>query len=115
VITLGRVAAVALSVSTFVFLFLHDSWRSDNLFLVPDLLLCLLLLVAAALPAKLAGPALLGAFAFASGVLATSVSSYAVDGRLGVASLFGAVAAAVVAGAVASAGRYAGPDRRDAR
>jgi len=115
VITLGRVAAVALSVSTFVFLFLHDSWRADNLFLVPDLLLCLLLLAAAALPAKLAGPALLGAFAFASGVLATSVASYAVEGRLGLPSLFGAVAAAMVAGAVARTGRYAGPDRQKVR
>ena len=114
-ITLGRIAAVALSVSTFVFLFLHDSWRSDNLFLVPDLVLCLLLLVAAALPAKLARPALLGAFAFASGVLATSVASYAVDGRLGVASLFGAVAAAMVAGAVASNRGDAVPDRGSVR
>lgn len=99
-LTIGRIAAVALGGGTFVFLFLHDSWRADNLFLVPDLLLCAALLAAAALPARLAPPGLLAAFGFAAGVLATSVASYAVDGRLGLASLIGAVSAAVMAAAL---------------
>lgn len=85
----ARIIAIGLSVSTFVFLFLHDSFRSDNLFLVPDLVLCAALVVAAALPAPYAAPALIGAFGLAGGVLAVSVSSYAVAGELGVASLLG--------------------------
>ncbi|MCA2217853.1 hypothetical protein [Jidongwangia harbinensis] len=93
VLTIGRLGAVAISVTTFGFLFLRDNWRADNLFLVPDLVLCAVLAVAAALPARAAAPALLGAYAFTAGVLATSVSSFAVDGRVGYASLAGLVAA----------------------
>jgi hypothetical protein len=93
----GRVAAAALSVSTFVFLFLHDSWRSDNQFLVPDLVLCAGLLVAAVLPARLARSALPVALGFSAGVFAVSVASYAVRDELGLPSLLGAVGAAVMA------------------
>ncbi|MDG4797416.1 hypothetical protein [Micromonospora sp. WMMD1082] len=106
VVTLGRVGAVALSAGTFLFLFLNDSWRRDNLFLVPDLILCVLLVVAASLPARHAVPALLFGFGLTAGVLVTSVSSYAVSGRLGLASLVGAVAAVALAGALT------GPHRR---
>jgi hypothetical protein len=101
VVTLGRVAALALSVGTFAFLFINDSWRSDNLFLVPDLILCVVLAVAAAMPARWAGSALLFAFALTAGVLMTSVASYAVDGRLGFASLLGAAVAVVFAAVMA--------------
>ncbi|MGH3877565.1 MAG: hypothetical protein ACRDSK_11085 [Actinophytocola sp.] len=97
----ARVAALALSAGTFVFLFLNDSWRADNLFLVPDLLLCAVLAVAALLPDRPAVPALIYAFGMAAGVLAASVASYAVDGRLGAASLFGAVVAVVMAALLA--------------
>lgn len=93
----GRTAAVALSVSTFVFLFLHDSWRSDNQFLVPDLILCAGLLVAAGLPERLAVAVLPVAFGFTAGVLAVSVASYAVRDELGLPSLLGAVGAVVMA------------------
>ncbi|GAA0907553.1 hypothetical protein GCM10009557_82400 [Virgisporangium ochraceum] len=90
-------AAVALSVSTFVFLFLHDSWRSDNPFLVPDLVLCAGLLVAAALPARLATAGLPVVLGFAAGVFAVSVASYAVRDELGLPSLLGSVGAVVMA------------------
>lgn len=93
IITVGRVVALVLSVSTFAFLFVNDSWRSDNLFLVPDLILCAALVVAAATPARWAGHALLFAFGLTAGVFMTSVTSYAIDGRLGIASLLGAVIA----------------------
>jgi hypothetical protein len=93
----GRVAAVALSVSTFVFLFLHDSWRSDNQFLVPDLILCAALLVAAGLPATWAVATLPTVFGFAGGVFAVSVASYAVRDEVGLPSLLGAVGAVVMA------------------
>jgi hypothetical protein len=93
----GRMAAVALSVSTFVFLFLHDSWRSDNQFLVPDLVLCAGLLVAAGLPARHATAALPVVLGFSAGVFAVSVASYAVRDELGLPSLLGAVGAVVMA------------------
>jgi hypothetical protein len=101
VVTLGRVAALALSAGTFAFLFINDSWRSDNLFLVPDLILCAALVVAAAMPARWAGTTLLFAFGLTAGVLITSVSSYAIDGRLGFASLLGAATSVVFAAVLA--------------
>ncbi|MGI5211728.1 hypothetical protein [Plantactinospora sp. CA-290183] len=94
---IGRIGALTLGGATFVFLFLHDSWRSDNLFLVPDLVLCAVLLAAAALPARLVPPPLLAAFGYTAGVLATSVASYAVEGRLGLPSLIGALTALALA------------------
>lgn len=96
-LTIGRIAAVLLSLGTFGFLFPTDSWRADNLFLVPDLILCAALLVAAALPDRVAAPALLAAYCFAGGVLVTAVASYAVDGRIGIGSALGAVGSLVMA------------------
>ncbi|MQA01229.1 MAG: hypothetical protein GEV07_00375 [Streptosporangiales bacterium] len=91
-VLVARLVALAVSVSTFVFLFLHDSWRADNIFLVPDLVLCVALAVTAALPLRSARPALVAALCFAAGVFTTSVASYAVRGGVGVASLVGVVA-----------------------
>ena len=71
----ARVVALVLSASTFVFLFLHDNWRTENLFLVPDLLLCAGLALAAVIPGDRAAPYLISAFGYAAGVLATSVFS----------------------------------------
>ncbi|WP_192810199.1 hypothetical protein [Actinomadura rudentiformis] len=93
---IGRGAAVLLSLGTFAFLFPTGSWRADNLFLVPDLILCAALLVAAALPDRMAAPALLAAYCFSAGVLVTAVASYAVDGRLGIGSLIGASGALIM-------------------
>lgn len=89
----GRVVAAILSLATFAFLFRHDSWRADNQFLVPDLLLCAGLAVAAVAPGRHARRWLPVAFAFAAGVLAVSVASYAVRDELGTPSLAGAVVA----------------------
>lgn len=93
----GRAFAVLISVTTFVFLFVHDSWRGDNLFLVPDLILCALLPTAAALPAPYTAPAMSFMLAMCTGVFVTSASSYAVRGELGAASLLGVVGCAVMA------------------
>ncbi|TDC53085.1 hypothetical protein E1212_06610 [Jiangella ureilytica] len=95
-ITVARVVATGTSIVTLVYLFLHDSWRADNVFLVPDLVLCAVLLVGAVLPPAWAGTVLLSGFALAAGVFGTSVSSYAVDGELGVPSLAGAVGCAAM-------------------
>lgn len=96
----GRLTAALIGLSTFVFLFLHDSWRADNLFLVPDLVMVAALLGSAVLPDRYAGTALVGSLGFAAGVLATSVASYAVDGRIGMPSLVGVAVCVVMAGAL---------------
>lgn len=90
-ITVARIIAAGTSLVTLVFMFLHDSWRSDNVFLVPDLVLCALLLGGAVMPAAWAGTVLLAGFALAAGVFITSVSSYAVDGEAGIPSIAGAL------------------------
>jgi uncharacterized YccA/Bax inhibitor family protein len=99
-VRVGRVTAVALSAGTFLFLFVLGSWRADNLFLIPDLIACAALAVAAVLPAHRAAPALTVAFAVTAGVFLASVSSYAVEGRIGWASLGALVIAAVMASAL---------------
>lgn len=107
-ITVARAIAAGTSLVTLVFMFLHDSWRADNVFLVPDLVLCAVLLAGAVLPAAWAGTVLLAGFALAAGVFVTSVSSYAVDGEVGIPSLAGALgslAMTVLLGRERSAGR----------
>lgn len=101
-ITAGRVVAVFLSVTTFVYLFVHDSWRSDNIFLVPDLVVCTALLAGAALPVpRIAVPVMMIGFGLAAGVFATSVASYAVRDEFGAASLLGALASLAMAALLA--------------
>lgn len=97
IVDIGRAVAALLSLSTFVFLFLHDSWRADNMFLVPDLILCAFLLAAALLPGRFAVAALPAAFAYTAGVLITSVFSYVVRGEFGLPSLAGVLLATVAA------------------
>jgi hypothetical protein len=111
---LGRLVAAVLAVVTVVFLFLHDSLRSDNIFLVPDLVICALLLAAAGWRGRHAAAALVGSLAMAAGVFLTSVSSYLVEGEFGLPSLIGALTAAAMAVALgqaqgAGAGSVAGP------
>lgn len=93
----GRGFAVLISATTFVCLFVNGSWRDDNLFLVPDLIICTLLLAAAALPRPYAAPAIVFALAMSTGVFTASVASYAVRGELGFASLLGVVGCAAMA------------------
>lgn len=93
----ARVAAVRLSVGTFMSLFPTGSWRADNPFLLPDLALCAALLVTASLRGHTAASALLAASCFAAGVLATAAMSYVVAGRIGIGSLIGAVGSLAVA------------------
>ncbi|GAA3386602.1 hypothetical protein [Cryptosporangium minutisporangium] len=113
VVQAARLLALFLSATTFAFLFLHDSWRTDNLFLVPDLLLCAALVAAAAVPAERGLPYLLAAFGYTSGVLTTAAFEYVAQGQLGVPSLLGALGAVAVtvllARAVATPARVAAP------
>lgn len=94
---IARIAAALVGIATFAFLFRHDSWHLDNIFLIPDLLLSAALVIAAGLPDRIAGPAMPAAFCFAAGVLATSAAAYAVDGRIGIPSLLGAVGSLIMA------------------
>ncbi|GAA4896716.1 hypothetical protein LX16_1318 [Stackebrandtia albiflava] len=105
--TWSRITAAVVSTATFVFLFLHDSWHADNLFLIPDLLLCAVLAVVAALPSRVATPWLIAGLSLAAGVLLTSVSSYAVRGEFGIASLLGVIACVVAVVLSAHRGRGA--------
>lgn len=99
-VLVARLAAVALGVGTVGFLATGDGWRGDNPFLVPDLILSVLLVAAAFAPVALAVPALVFGFGLSAGVLGVSVATYAVDGRLGAASLVGAVVAVVMSAVV---------------
>jgi hypothetical protein len=96
-LTMGRVTAAVLSLTTFAFLFVHDSWRRDNLFLVPDLILCTVLLIGALLPDRAATVALPVGLAYTTGVLTASAFSYVVRGEFGLPSLLGALVSAVMA------------------
>ncbi|MDR7384863.1 hypothetical protein [Promicromonospora iranensis] len=75
------VAAIQATVMTVYFL-VTNAVRADNPFFVPDLLLTVLLVVAASLPARWAVPALVFAFGLAAGVWTVSLSHYAVRGEL---------------------------------
>jgi hypothetical protein len=92
-----RVTAVFIGAATVVFLFIIDGWRTDNMFLVPDLILAAALIAAALLGRRQAVVALLLGFAFAAGVLSTATMSYLIRGQL----LSGAIVAFVIASAAA--------------
>lgn len=79
--TVGRVVALAIVAVMIVYFVTSDALRWDNAFLVPDLLLTVFLLVAAVLPSRLAGPALVFATTWAAAVYAVSLSTYAVRGE----------------------------------
>lgn len=82
VLHIARAVAAILAAVMLVFLTVTGAIRTDNPFMVPDLLLSVLLLVTACLPARWAAPALLFAFGLAAGVWATSLSHYAVRGEI---------------------------------
>ena len=97
-ITFARYIAIFMSVVTLFFLFLHRSFRTDNIFLVPDIILCCLLIISAVLPKKIAPVAMLFSFGLASGVFITSVSQYIVQGELGIPSIIAAVGSLAASG-----------------
>jgi hypothetical protein len=107
-----RAVAVAVGVPTFLVLLLGGGVRPDNLFLVPDLLLCGGLVLGAVLPARGAVPLLRAAFGFATGVITAAVFSYVARGALdkGVPTVIAAVACAVMTVVLAIDGR--GPVRQ---
>ncbi len=68
-------------------MFLGNAFRTDNIFLVPDLVLAVLLVAAALSPKRIAPPLLLAAFSLSAGVFMTAFASSMVAGRLNIPSL----------------------------
>jgi uncharacterized membrane protein len=74
----GRAVAFVIAIIMTQYFFTSDAVRSDNAFLVPDLLLVAFLLTASLLPQRAAVPALLFAFGWETGVFTTSLFTYIV-------------------------------------
>ncbi|WP_280396335.1 hypothetical protein [Nocardia brasiliensis] len=91
--TACRATALVSSAATFGVLFIAGSWRSDNAFLIPDLLLCGLLVLAAFLPDTRAMPALLFTFGIAAGVFMVATAQRIVDAEPFVPAFVGVVLA----------------------
>ncbi|SHN47199.1 hypothetical protein [Cryptosporangium aurantiacum] len=81
------VALVIVTIMTVYFL-VTDAVRSDNPFLVPDLVLSATLLVSALLPQRLAPVALIFSFGWAAGVYTTSMCTHIINGRFPVDHVF---------------------------
>lgn len=79
-VTVSRGVALVVVLVMIWYFVTTDAIRSENPFLVPDALLTVLLLTAALLPRRLAVPALIFAFAWASAVYTVSLCTYAVRG-----------------------------------
>ncbi|GIG91105.1 hypothetical protein [Plantactinospora endophytica] len=92
----GRVDTVAVARGTAALLTVVMVWyfatsgavRSDNLFLVPDLLVTVFALGSSLLPRRVAVPAMLFAYAWAAAVFTTSLFSYVVRGEFPVDHVF---------------------------
>lgn len=80
-VNISRGVAIIVSLLMIQYFFTSDAVRSDNMFLVPDLLLAFFLLVSGLLPTRIAKPALIYAFGWTGGVLTTSMFGYVVRGE----------------------------------
>lgn len=90
-----RAAALGTSVGTFLFLFVGDNWDTENIFLVPDLIVCVVLVTAAMLPSKIASAIMLLGFGIGVGVFSTATADYLVQGRFGIGAALGLTTSAV--------------------
>ncbi|WP_133175331.1 hypothetical protein [Sphingomonas oleivorans] len=84
-----RIVAVGTAAGTVAFLFVGDNWRATNIFLVPDLIVCAVLIAGSLLPSPRMFPALLLAFGMGVGVFATATADYLVQGRFGIGAAIG--------------------------
>lgn len=75
-VVVGRSVALVTSGLTVAFFFLSDSLTRDNLFLVPDLIICALLIVAALVPGMWAPGALALALALTAGVFVCATAEH---------------------------------------
>jgi hypothetical protein len=86
-LTIARYDAVILSLGTLLVMFLNNLFRFNNIFLFPDLILIVLLIVAALSPKRIAPPLLLASISLSAGVFMTSVASSMIAGQLSIPSL----------------------------
>jgi hypothetical protein len=110
-LTAGRIVAMAVAVPTFLYLFGEDRFSADNVFLVPDLVLCALLFTAALLPARHSVPALTLGFGLAAGVIGTAVSERVVQDSFNGLTVLVAAACLVMAVLFARRARPTRPAR----
>ncbi|MFG1704162.1 hypothetical protein ACFLIM_13315 [Nonomuraea sp. M3C6] len=99
VVTAARWVAAAESVIMAGYLAVDGAHRPNNMFLWPDIAVAVFLAVAAALPHRLARPAMIFAFGWAGGVITVSIFSYVVRGEFAWPNL-GIVVAAVTMAAL---------------
>jgi hypothetical protein len=78
--TIARGVGVAMALVMIHYFATTDAIRSGNAFLVPDLVLTVFVLVSALLPGRLAVPAMIFAFGWASAVYSVSLATYTVRG-----------------------------------
>jgi hypothetical protein len=78
ILTAARIVAFVISVVMIIYFPTSDAIRSDNPFLVPDLLLAAFLLTSALLPRRAAVPALIFSFGWDTAVFTTSLFTYIV-------------------------------------
>jgi hypothetical protein len=76
----ARLLAVVLAAVMVIYFATSNAIRSGNPFLVPDLVLTLLLVGAAAVRGRLAAPAMIFAFGWAAAVWTVSLSTYITRG-----------------------------------
>ncbi|MDW5330048.1 hypothetical protein [Plantactinospora sp. KLBMP9567] len=110
----ARGAAAALTVAMVWYFATSDALRSDNPFLVPDLLVMVFALGSSLLPRRAAVPAMIFTFGWAAGVFTTSLFHYVVRGEFPVDHIFlilPSVVMAVLLGRVAAAGPVPVPER----
>ncbi|MGX7676935.1 hypothetical protein [Plantactinospora sp. DSM 117369] len=112
-VTVARGAAAALTVVMVWYFATSDALRSDNPFLVPDLLVLVFALGSSLLPRRAAVPVMIFTFGWAAGVFTTSLFHYVVRGEFPVDHIFlilPALVMAVLLGRLA-AGRVPVPER----
>ncbi|RBO90192.1 hypothetical protein [Nocardia puris] len=68
-LTMARIAAVPVSLWLLIALIANPEYRTHNIFTVPDFGFSLYLLAVAALPTRIAAPALTAGFCFGAGVI----------------------------------------------
>lgn len=95
-----RIAAIGTAVGTFAFLIIGSDWRLSNIFLVPDLVVCAILLGGAASSRPVMLPVLLLGFGVGVGVFMTASADYLVQGRFGIGAAIGLLTSALAAGLI---------------
>lgn len=79
-----RISAAITAAGTLIFLFIGGDWRWSNMFLIPDLVVCAILLAGAVLSGPRLRLVLMIGFSCGAGVFSVATASYLAQGRFGV-------------------------------